>query len=733
MIKAPFNFVPLSDKVYFPDWADQISHDVPFEDALSGTIELKITAETPIFVRNGHTKQDAEEKNQAYNSFSNLDERYFIPATSLKGALRSVMQIMSFGKMSLDRDAMFAQREWDNKELYPIKHPNYQKNMRCGYLVEKEDGYEIVDCGIPMRIAHTRIDEYLGNNTMEKHFCKNEPFDITKEYKLGKEIYDPKSAVFKYALTEGVQLSELRFTEDEMYAVEYKENRVKVSTSGELEGSIVFTGQPDKWMFPRPTKMTPGAGKFYEFVFLNPERNARKYHITTEEYKHYEFIYADSADWKYLKKSNKGIPVFFRIEQGRIKDWGLAFLYKLPYDHSPYDTLPDNHRSEKRDLAECIFGHIVGKSKDNSQESLRGRVCFSHAFTDNAKVCDEVCLSLGSPKASYYPIYIRQNGNKGIVGQYDTYNNGVISGWKRYLVRASSFEKNTGNKNIDTSINPLDKGTVFTSKVRFYNLRRIELGALLSTISFHNTKGCFHQLGQGKPYGFGKVSIEIANYPSNLPPIEELLTEYEEVMYEFLKGSWVNSIQMSNLITMTHTEVTDNDVFDYMQMSNNSKDNEFLSAKIAREYLETYQSLCGKSYTAVSLYEKVRVERIRKREEELERLEQERILNLKQAAEDALQREEEERKQRNLVPLTEKIANASKLPTLFGNVKQWMKQNSCESLSVDDLNDLKNKVVDIYATLKPKEQAEWKQKVQKWKDLSVLIGEEVVISWISEL
>ena len=46
-IKAPFNFVPLSDKIFFPEWADQISQDIPFSDGLSGTIELKITAETP--------------------------------------------------------------------------------------------------------------------------------------------------------------------------------------------------------------------------------------------------------------------------------------------------------------------------------------------------------------------------------------------------------------------------------------------------------------------------------------------------------------------------------------------------------------------------------------------------------------------------------------------------------------------------------------------------------------
>ena len=41
-IKSPFNFVPVSKNVYFPDWAEQISHDVPFSDGISGVIHLKI-------------------------------------------------------------------------------------------------------------------------------------------------------------------------------------------------------------------------------------------------------------------------------------------------------------------------------------------------------------------------------------------------------------------------------------------------------------------------------------------------------------------------------------------------------------------------------------------------------------------------------------------------------------------------------------------------------------------
>ncbi|MDE6803730.1 MAG: TIGR03986 family CRISPR-associated RAMP protein, partial [Muribaculaceae bacterium] len=115
MIKAPYNFVPLSDKVVFPEWAGRISHDVPFSDGLSGSITVRLTARTPIFVRNGHSRDEAENNAPAYRSFSVLpDGSYFLPGTTVKGAVRSVLEIMSFGKIRLDKSARFAQREWDN-------------------------------------------------------------------------------------------------------------------------------------------------------------------------------------------------------------------------------------------------------------------------------------------------------------------------------------------------------------------------------------------------------------------------------------------------------------------------------------------------------------------------------------------------------------------------------------------------------------------------------------------
>ena len=53
-VTAPYHFVPLSKWVYMPDWAHIVSHDVPFEDGVSGVIDYHLTNHTPLCV--GDTK-----------------------------------------------------------------------------------------------------------------------------------------------------------------------------------------------------------------------------------------------------------------------------------------------------------------------------------------------------------------------------------------------------------------------------------------------------------------------------------------------------------------------------------------------------------------------------------------------------------------------------------------------------------------------------------------------------
>lgn len=594
-MKSPFNFVPVSEKVYFPDWSEQISQDVPFSDGVSGIIHLHIMTHTPTFVRNGHTQEDAKEKNATYNSFSKTNKEYFIPATSIKGELRNILEILSFSKMDIDHSSLFAQREWDKPNLYTLK--SKPSDVRCGWLRRKGNDYEIINCGKPYRISHKRLDEYIGESLMKNHFSKKNGIDLNEKI----EGKDPKTAIFKYELMKkrGIDLTNLSFELDEEACNRYNTRRVLVTDNGTIEGTIVLTGQPDPWTERDNPNIAHPKGKYYEFVFANNEdviNGEKAYNVSKETFDHYKFIYQDSDEWQRIKadiETKQGVPVFFRVEGKKIKDFGMAFLYKLPYEKSPFEVLPEAHKSETPDLAQCIFGYT------SKNKSLKGRVQFGHAFSNDAQPDEDVTLILNSPKASYYPIYIRQDGRNGIVTRYETYNDGKLSGWKRYHIRKKTWKKTMNSERLDTVIHPVKEGSTFNGSISFHNLRPVELGALLSALTFHGTNGCYHSIGQGKPYGFGKVTYDIdLDCDNNNNEQEYYMSCFEYTMSQHT--NWVGSEQVTTLLTMAANEV-EGTPFEYMTMEMGGA-NEFILAKNNNEYLIPAKQILKQKIQPQSLY-----------------------------------------------------------------------------------------------------------------------------------
>ena len=225
----------------------------------------------------------------------------------------------------------------------------------------------------------------------------------------------------------------------------------------------------------------------------------------------------EGSTWEYWKpwfKQGAYIPVFFLEEKGEVQHFGLSMLYKMPYRYKVKDLVARLNQelieSEKPDLAECIFGYIT-----DDKPISKGRVAIGHAMeVNNPEPMEAIEKVLGTPKASFYPYYLRQKVEKdGILkGNYRTYNNDEVNlkGRKRYPIH-TRYKDTLGNptsknKNIATKFIPLPgvdsktglSGSVFNATVRFHNLLPEELGALLSAITFHNQNDkCFHTIGMG--------------------------------------------------------------------------------------------------------------------------------------------------------------------------------------------------------------------------------------------
>jgi CRISPR-associated protein (TIGR03986 family) len=572
-IKAPFNFVPLNEKVFFPNWADQVSHDIPFSDGESGEIELELEAMTPIFVRNGHTKADAEAKNEDYVSFSkDADGNYFIPSTSVKGMIRNVLEIMSFGKMNQIANDRYGFRDLSNNKDYM---PLFQGGkVHCGYMKKKnENELVIIDHGIPYRISHKEIDRKLLSKLSD--FCASNE-DLKND--------SNRTARKKYHLLNEKTL-EFSFNEDNEIERPKVDTRkfVKFDDKGILKGTLVLTGQPGerKKKFDYKKNKEVWTGKHYEFVFPSNELNEEAIPLNEDNdlrYKDFLFIHKDSSDWTNFRKkqfeTKEPIPVFFVRDNntGKILHFGLSYLYKIPYNKRIKDCLYDEHKKDKPDLTDLIFGNQFLK--------LKGRVQFSNAKLITGGIDEKIEPLMGSPKASYYPIYLQQNSTNGFLDDkfYQTYSSvkPLLKGWKRYPVHnkeVRTFQVDEKQKKNISPFVPLKKGSRFGFKIRFHNLKSEELGALLMAINLHES-GEFHSIGFAKPYGYGKNKLIIK--PGSLKNDNSFyFTKFKKSIEKEIPN-WANSKQLNELNLLSTTQNNDNDL-NYMTLS------QFADAKSERK------------------------------------------------------------------------------------------------------------------------------------------------------
>lgn len=580
-IKAPFNFVPLNKEVFFPGWADQVSHDIPFSDGESGTIELEMTAKTPVFVRNGHTRQEAVEKSENYISFSkDTKGNYFIPATSIKGMIRNVLEIISFGKMGRVSNDRFGYRDLHSND-YKNEIVNSDNKVHCGFLKKKSDNeVEISDHGEPFRIPIDEIDRKVGTKFMDF---------ISNRQNFKASATHNRTARKKYNL---IPMSKLRgrFSlnpERKTFSADPREI-VSFDHMGKNTGTIVFTGQPSARQRSKNGKM---AGKIFEFVF--PDHILGTHQLLMEDdkdqrFRDFLFIHQQSADWVdfWKKEFEKGthVPVFFMIKDNELKHFGLAYMYKIPYNFRVKDCLPDDHRSTDPDFAELIFG--------NQDAGLKGRVQISHAKCHKNQGTFTIKPLMGSPKASYYPIYLQQKQgvDEEISGDYINYSkdNAWLKGWKRYPVHtrpAQIGQVDERQQNNISAAEMLEAGSTFKFQIRFHNLKRAEIGGLLNAITLMQSDG-YHSIGFAKPYGFGTVQLNMIDNTSLKGELDAYYSAFDNEVSRQIPG-WQKKSQISELLLMSKSQNIDNEL-GYMPLT------DFVGAKKEKRYLPYFSQYANK-------------------------------------------------------------------------------------------------------------------------------------------
>lgn len=726
MLKAPYNFVGLNRDVFIPSWAEQVSHDVPFSDGEDGLIEVELVNRTPLVVRNGigASASDKDKKEVWPSHIVKADgtKAYFLPGSSIKGMLRAVLEILSFGRLDENayNDELFAYRDFGKDS--PLTKPYVEAMAKVGYgwlhYDMKTDRYLLDDCG-----DFSKANCTIAISELKRILPKYEGASNDDAFKKADKLGYPKI------------------------------NGRTLVCSGHMNGKLV------------------------EYLFGDVQNSDVV--VDEEVINRMKTVYKPSKDYydPLCSKLRNGerFPVFFRRSaDGGILEMGLTRMFRHAYKYRMSDCVKQEDKAG-HDLAQCIFGYTEKLS------SLKGRVSIGNAFcteTVNDGMLEKLSGVLGQPRASYHPLYLNQSNRIG--GKYFTYDDAraEMAGRKRYRIHTDHVLTDIpqGNKNekLTAEMHMLPAGLHFRFKMSLHNMRHVEVGALLSALTFHGTKGVFHNIGMAKSFGYGKLEIQKVTLKGFTQEMNDYMREFELCMTEFTKASskpmlWTATPQVQMLLAIA-SEHSDKDELTMMKLQEYKKGKENNDYNELKEHLFCPKTLVGSS-DKVKLESKNEVARLENRLTGLKPLEEcssaeciaatgliadvvkefeklqgpqgkvfqsriDELQKLKTVYNDAVLK-----KSASNVPTAAAESFEKQLPKisssgqLKGALQKWLKGKDRSAFTEDECQWLHDRLVDFWQDKAfKKERKKW-QELGKgvWKDLAEFIhSDELLDGWYEE-
>lgn len=579
-ISAPYNFVPLSDYVHIPEWSRNVSHDRPFQDGFSGEIHYTLIAESPLLVggeqeRNGHD----DRPNTEVRPFKLPDGHYAIPGSSLKGMLRSVVEIAGFGRMRMVDEQRPGLRDISGGYVSAsYKDKLDGGKVKTGFLYKRGDGrIEIVPCRMK-RLSHRNIEDT----------CK-----VSKPvFRQGATVAEKYRNWERICQKKGWNGDAVPFNVNGEFA-ELVGNSQNGHIKGGHEGFVVFTGQ----VSDSTKSKGKYKGKYKDFIF-HDENPDQAIPVETPYWRDFLHIHADGEEnsnrpwngyWRDIFRRGGKVPVFY-VKLNDVLRIGLAYMPKLAGDFTTTDCIahvsPDHLKAPGQqngyDFSDLLFGSISGSDQD---DAIKGRVSMEMAIAEGGcEITTQPDTILNGPKPSYFPNYLQQavdaSTRKLKHSQYSTFMataadpNPRVRGFKRYPVRGLDKTgvqrlnaEQRDNRKVQVRLHTLEQGARFRGRIVFHNLKREELGLLFWTLTWGGDGDLHHVLGMGKSFGFGRVRIDldldrsliIPNDPASGDTGTEIhalvattQSAFEQYMERIMKkhGGWRRSPQMIGLMAM---------------------------------------------------------------------------------------------------------------------------------------------------------------------------------------
>lgn len=489
-VHAPYNFAPFSNKILFPySGIEELpGHDTLREDLKSGEIQVTMRAETPVFVSDGN-KDDP-------HFFRGANGKQMLPGSTVRGLIRENMQILGFGMI----------RPGEDLEDYQI------------YFREMAAASSSVDA--PLKKYYVGALDIKSQKSPKTGKNFTIPQAVTSGYlhcSSGRYFIQPTSEPFIRVSRKMKDVQQLGNAPARVIPVAYRAEGgvakqilpANRKTDEMQYGMLLYTGRP--------------VGKIPNHLYLFPEEDmaATAIPVSPEDILSYKADLESRANslkaydsvrfWE-LPEEGEHKPVFFVRHEGHLY-FGMSLFLRIGYQYPLSAGLPKYHREMMEqeniplDYPHAILG-FAGK-----EASYRSRVS-SGDFTvvGDPQEQQKVRAILGGPKPSYYPGYVADGKNYNDVdpSSEEDKDRFQLRGYKQYWMKpVETTTVPEGKENVGTALRPLPEGTEFIGTIRFQNLTDLELGLLLWSLRLE--EGCFQTVGMGKPYGYGRMKVQIDN------------------------------------------------------------------------------------------------------------------------------------------------------------------------------------------------------------------------------
>lgn len=548
-LPSPYNFVRLSPLV-IDDWLDdRPSQDRPYAEGMSGRLDLELRCDTPILVSGpgGGAKR-----------FHEVNGRYTIPGSSVRGMIRNVVEIMSFSRFSRVANRRFGLRdlsgaapEYTSKMTKASPGRGFASRVEAAWLSRDADGWRLRRCDFA-RIQHEdleRLADAAGVRTWRRDVralqgAPGQRPAIPASLRSS-AVKDPASLAAMHLIWRGAPRRMTLDVEPDptdhpdsrgntlIYAQAFAPGGGTPLRTMHADGELVFTGQPS-------------SKKHMEFFFhAESAEDEAAPEVATRDFLD---VNQDGPGWTFWSgELDRGavnrIPVFISLgADDECEAIGLSMMFRYPQTYSTHQlrnhTSPRHASCEGRDLADRLFGRTDERDEADGIEggSFQGRVAFGDApVIDAAAAVEEAPhrTVLGAPKPQYFPGYVRQTDTDGdrikpndrgrfVYRKYMEDGRSPkpeLRGWKRYPARSGAVSAtpppppNGASDDATVELAPLrqrgDEALRFRARVRFHNLLPFELGALAWALDFGGAEGARHALGMGKPFGWGRVALSL--------------------------------------------------------------------------------------------------------------------------------------------------------------------------------------------------------------------------------